>query len=187
MFTDLRREEYRHHYPQYDLYHHSHDVVAEDQDASPTSSSHVPYSTQRLLYGPPFQSSSSAAYDCPDCTNSFYADYQTYQQDSSFECLSTEDGVADGTLDSASPTTKKAASRKKSLSQDELERRRSVANHQERRRMHRLNSALDLLRSVIPSQFQNGNHRRLSKIKTLKMAIRYISELQKVLGRPVVA
>ncbi|CAN7950188.1 unnamed protein product, partial [Ixodes pacificus] len=67
--------------------------------------------------------------------------------------------------------------RKRSLSQAELERRRSLANHQERRRMHRLNSALDRLRSAIPSP----SSRRLSKIKTLKMAISYIGELQTVL------
>lgn len=110
---------------------------------------------------------SAAAYDfgnCPVCCEGSLSEAKSSSADD----------------EAASPGRR--SSRKRSLSQAELERRRSLANHQERRRMHRLNSALDRLRCAIPSKLQNGNNRRLSKIKTLKMAINYIGELQTVLG-----
>ncbi|XP_054163670.1 oligodendrocyte transcription factor 2-like isoform X2 [Oppia nitens] len=71
---------------------------------------------------------------------------------------------------------------KKHLSQTELDRKRDLANKQERRRMHRLNDALNRLRQVIPAELQHPPPRRLSKIKTLQSAIRYIQRLQELLS-----
>ncbi|OQR67681.1 pancreas transcription factor 1 subunit alpha-like [Tropilaelaps mercedesae] len=51
----------------------------------------------------------------------------------------------------------------------------------ERRRMERLNVALDRLRSRIPAIYENS--RRCSKIKTLKLAIAYIQYLQMLLTK----
>ncbi|KAM7308683.1 pancreas transcription factor 1 subunit alpha isoform X1 [Ixodes scapularis] len=110
------------------------------------------------------------------------------------DCCDRELALSDAAKSSGDDATcpGRRPTRKRSLSQAELERRRSLANHQERRRMHRLNSALDRLRSAIPLRLQSGgggasnssspSSRRLSKIKTLKMAISYIGELQTVLG-----
>ncbi|CAG2103920.1 unnamed protein product [Medioppia subpectinata] len=70
---------------------------------------------------------------------------------------------------------------KKHLSQLELDRKRDLANKQERRRMHRLNDALNRLRAVIPAELQHPPPRRLSKIKTLQSAIKYIRRLQELL------
>lgn len=72
-----------------------------------------------------------------------------------------------------------------------------MANKQERRRMHRLNSALERLRQAIPVNFQQQHHhlyqachsssasatRRLSKIKTLRLAISYIGALGRALDQ----
>lgn len=63
----------------------------------------------------------------------------------------------------------------------ELDRKRMLANRQERRRMYRLNAALEKLRQVIPTSFQQQSSKKLSKIKTLKLAISYISMLAKML------
>ena len=46
--------------------------------------------------------------------------------------------------------------------------------------MHRLNDALNRLRQVIPAELQHPP-RRLSKIKTLQSAIKYIRRLQELL------
>jgi hypothetical protein len=70
---------------------------------------------------------------------------------------------------------------KKHLTQLELDRKRDLANKQERRRMHRLNDALNRLRAVIPLELQHPPPRRLSKIKTLRSAIKYIRRLQELL------
>ncbi|KAH6929366.1 hypothetical protein HPB50_026848 [Hyalomma asiaticum] len=149
--------------------------------------SYVDAPPSSFLYG-------TAAYDCvygdcPDCAESGY---------SPAPCGSRSPAGADdddaksssvGCPSQTSPAMLRRTSsvaRKRSLSQAELERRRCLANHQERRRMHRLNSALDRLRSTIPARLQNGS-RRLSKIKTLKMAINYILELKTVLGPTTVS
>lgn len=75
----------------------------------------------------------------------------------------------------------KKYNRKKPLTQMELDRKRMLANRQERRRMYRLNAALEKLRQVIPTSFQQQSSKKLSKIKTLKLAISYISMLAKML------
>ncbi|KAL1419166.1 hypothetical protein MTO96_005271 [Rhipicephalus appendiculatus] len=156
------------HTPSYAVYDRSY------VDAPPSS----------FLYG-------AAAYDCvygdcPDCAEVGYP-----PAPASSRSPADDDGDAESAACSSqtSPAMSRRASvvaRKRSLSQAELERRRSLANHQERRRMHRLNSALDRLRSTIPPRLQNGS-RRLSKIKTLKMAINYILELKTVLGPTTVS
>lgn len=173
--------------PPYHLHHHHHDVATAPfypfEDVPLPCSASVydhcgvvePAATAAAyLYSP-----TSVAYDyggsnCPDCCDRELSLSDTTKS-------SGDDGTSPG----------RRATRKRSLSQAELERRRSLANHQERRRMHRLNSALDRLRSAIPPRLQSGcnsggsnsaSSRRLSKIKTLKMAINYIGELQTVLG-----
>ncbi|KAH7936679.1 hypothetical protein HPB49_002347 [Dermacentor silvarum] len=139
-------------------------------------------------------SAAAAAYDCVygDCPDCMEAGYSPAPGGSRSPAgADDEDAKSSGAAcpSQTSPAMSRRASsvaRKRSLSQAELERRRSLANHQERRRMHRLNSALDRLRSTIPPRLQNGS-RRLSKIKTLKMAINYIVELQTVLGPTTVS
>jgi hypothetical protein len=59
--------------------------------------------------------------------------------------------------------------------------RRSKANARERRRMHSLNDALELLRRVLP---QLPDEPRMTKIETLRMAHNYISLLAKALQEP---
>ncbi|XP_074649124.1 basic helix-loop-helix transcription factor scleraxis-like [Tubulanus polymorphus] len=57
---------------------------------------------------------------------------------------------------------------------------RGGATARERNRMHMLNAAFDALRKVVPRSNLN-DHQRLSKIATLRMAIRYITSLGDVL------
>ena len=55
---------------------------------------------------------------------------------------------------------------------------RKAANMRERRRMKSINDAFELLRTCIPNNVQA--ERRLSKVDTLRLAIRYISYLSDV-------
>lgn len=55
------------------------------------------------------------------------------------------------------------------------------ATVRERNRMHMLNDAFDDLRKVVPKS-NLGEHQKLSKIATLRLAIRYISSLTKTLS-----
>lgn len=156
--------EHRHPSPSYPVYDRSY------VDAPPSSS---------FLYN------AAAAYDCayvgcPDCVDPGGYSSTPVGGRSSADDEEDDDGASSTPSSSAALRRAPGSLRKRSLSQAELERRRSLANHQERRRMHRLNSALDRLRGAIPPRLQNGS-RRLSKIKTLKMAISYIVELQAVL------
>ena len=77
--------------------------------------------------------------------------------------------------------SKTTARRKGSRRHRDMMVKRLVANTQERSRMRRLNDALEELRSVIPTTF-HLYHRRLSKIKTLRMAISYIAALSDALN-----
>ncbi|XP_078608383.1 uncharacterized protein LOC144880195 [Branchiostoma floridae x Branchiostoma japonicum] len=69
---------------------------------------------------------------------------------------------------------RKRPSRKKDPKNPESLLRRLVANSQERDRMHGINDALDRLRRHIPLHL---GPRRLSKIKTLRLAMAYIEAL----------
>ncbi|CAH1269390.1 NEUROD4 [Branchiostoma lanceolatum] len=69
---------------------------------------------------------------------------------------------------------RKRPSRKKDPKNPESLVRRLVANSQERDRMHGINDALERLRRHIPLHLGS---RRLSKIKTLRMAMAYIEAL----------
>ena len=69
---------------------------------------------------------------------------------------------------------------KRDLTEDEIEVKRVTANSQERCRMQKLNYALDCLRRCLPPQLQVCQ-RRLSKIRTLKLATNYISTLVEIL------
>ncbi|XP_077487624.1 uncharacterized protein LOC144098684 [Amblyomma americanum] len=163
-------------------------VLSEHQRRTPSYSvydrSYVDAPPSSFLYN-----AAAATYDCafggcPDCLDAGYSSATPTGGRSPAE--GDEDATSTALVAASSSTLARRSSsgssaRKRALSQAELERRRSLANHQERRRMHRLNSALDRLRSAIPPRLQNGS-RRLSKIKTLKMAINYIVELQTVLG-----
>lgn len=64
----------------------------------------------------------------------------------------------------------------------EEEEKRLRSNHQERMRMNRFNAALNSLRRCIPDQFRLGS-RRLSKIRTLRLAISYIAALKDILEK----
>ena len=59
-------------------------------------------------------------------------------------------------------------------------RQRHAANVRERRRMRTINEAFEMLRTHVPSTCED---RKLSKVDTLKMAIRYIGELSALLHR----
>ena len=59
------------------------------------------------------------------------------------------------------------------LSEEEIEERRRAANFMERRRMKKMSTALADLRKCIPQQY-HLYHRRMSKIRTLRLAIAYI-------------
>ena len=60
---------------------------------------------------------------------------------------------------------------------------RISATRRERARMHKLNSAYDKLRKVVPKLNSNGSNQRLSKIATLRLAIDYIGALTNFLGK----
>ncbi|XP_056001742.1 uncharacterized protein LOC130048724 [Ostrea edulis] len=66
------------------------------------------------------------------------------------------------------------------LSEDEIEERRRAANCMERRRMKKMSDALANLRKCIPVQ-HHLLHRRMSKIRTLRLAIAYIKALRDML------
>ncbi|XP_034537893.1 neurogenin-3 [Notolabrus celidotus] len=57
-------------------------------------------------------------------------------------------------------------------------RRRAKANDRERHRMHNLNSALDVLRSILPAMPEDA---KLTKIETLRFAHNYIWALSAIL------
>lgn len=68
-------------------------------------------------------------------------------------------------------------------SEDELsEHRRLMANSQERVRMQRINAALENLKHVLPEEY-HPCRRRMSKIRTLRSAMEYISGLSEMLER----
>ncbi|XP_061179413.1 uncharacterized protein LOC133188038 [Saccostrea echinata] len=69
---------------------------------------------------------------------------------------------------------------KLNLSEAEIEERRRSANFMERRRMKKMSSALADLRRCIPQQY-HLYHRRMSKIRTLRLAIAYIKALTDML------
>lgn len=60
---------------------------------------------------------------------------------------------------------------------------RISATKRERTRMHKLNSAYDKLRKVVPKLNCEGASQRLSKIATLRLAIDYIGALTNCLGK----
>lgn len=59
---------------------------------------------------------------------------------------------------------------------------REGATIRERNRMHILNHAFDALRKVIPRPNIGGKAKKLSKIATLKLAMHYIAELDRILS-----
>ena len=95
-----------------------------------------------------------------------------------FACSDDSDGEAD---DDAVPKKRRKKERKVPVSEEEAERKRVLANSQERERMDRLNRALANLRKALPPHFSVCN-RRLSKIRTLRLAIRYIRDLSNMLA-----
>lgn len=66
------------------------------------------------------------------------------------------------------------------LTEEEIEERRRSANYMERRRMKKMSSALADLRKCIPQQY-HLYHRRMSKIRTLRLSIAYIKALKDIL------
>ena len=73
-------------------------------------------------------------------------------------------------------------SKKKSDDRKVPEIVRIGATVRERTRMHMLNDAFDELRKVVPQQ-NLGDHQKLSKIATLRLAIQYISSLMGTLQK----
>lgn len=60
--------------------------------------------------------------------------------------------------------------------------RRKTANARERDRMREINAAFETLRRAVPSEeFARGCSEKLTKITTLRLAMRYISELRALL------
>ncbi|XP_056147436.1 neurogenin-3 [Lampris incognitus] len=71
-----------------------------------------------------------------------------------------------------------AQKQKGAKSGGQTERRRTKANDRERHRMHNLNSALDVLRSILPALPDDA---KLTKIETLRFAHNYIWALTETL------
>ncbi|KAK3104195.1 hypothetical protein FSP39_025175 [Pinctada imbricata] len=70
------------------------------------------------------------------------------------------------------------------ISEEEMEERRRSANDLERRRMKKMSEALDDLRKCIP-QHLHLYHRRMSKIRTLRLATSYIRALSDMLQKDI--
>ncbi|XP_052081121.1 uncharacterized protein LOC127719134 [Mytilus californianus] len=68
------------------------------------------------------------------------------------------------------------------LSEIAIEERRNTANVQERKRMKKLSKALEDLRKCIPAEYHVTN-RKMSKIRTLKLAVNYIASLTDIIDR----
>ncbi|CAG2233401.1 HAND2 [Mytilus edulis] len=68
------------------------------------------------------------------------------------------------------------------LSDIDIEERRNTANVQERKRMKKLSKALEDLRKCIPAEYHLTN-RKMSKIRTLKLAVNYIASLTDIIDR----
>lgn len=107
-----------------------------------------------------------------------FIDEDDENDDADLGCSDDSDRDAEG---GAGSRKRRKKERKVSLSEEEAERKRVLANSQERERMDRLNYALASLRKALPPHFALGN-RRLSKIRTLRLAIRYIRDLGNMLA-----
>lgn len=70
----------------------------------------------------------------------------------------------------------------RNLSEIDIEERRHTANIQERTRMKKLSKALDELRKCIPNEYHLSN-RKMSKIRTLRLATKYIASLSEIIQR----
>lgn len=70
----------------------------------------------------------------------------------------------------------------RNLSEVDIEERRHTANIQERTRMKKLSKALDELRRCIPTEYHLSN-RKMSKIRTLRLATNYIASLSEIINR----
>ena len=68
------------------------------------------------------------------------------------------------------------------LSDIDIEEKRKVANVQERKRMKKLSKALEDLRKCIPVEYHLSN-RKMSKIRTLRLAVNYIASLTEIIER----
>ena len=88
-----------------------------------------------------------------------------------------DDDVSDESDDSGKENRNTLAERDSSAMKT---RQRHAANVRERRRMRTINEAFEHLRAHVPSTCED---RKLSKVDTLKMAIRYIGELSSLLQR----
>nr|KAG5691832.1 hypothetical protein BaRGS_016644 [Batillaria attramentaria] len=86
----------------------------------------------------------------------------------------------DSDAESVRVAKKRGKKRKVPFSDEEAEKKRVLANSQERERMNRLNRALNNLRKALPAEYSLYN-RRLSKIRTLRLAINYIKGLSEML------
>lgn len=91
------------------------------------------------------------------------------------------------------PEPKETSSRgkkdkKKPKAQPLSKYRRKTANARERTRMREINSAFENLRNCVPTSISNGTptstNEKLTKITTLRLAMKYISSLNEVLTSP---
>ncbi|XP_070193889.1 neurogenic differentiation factor 4-like [Littorina saxatilis] len=105
----------------------------------------------------------------------------TENHNDKFAVFSDESGQEGEEEDVPAKKRRKKTERKVPLTDEDAEKKRVLANSQERGRMNRLNRALFNLRGALPSEFSVSN-RRLSKIRTLRLAARYIRALGDMLA-----
>ena len=87
----------------------------------------------------------------------------------------TDEGFRPGYL-----TSNRGRKRKHVDEDPETEQKRLCANAQERGRMQKINDALEQLRKCLPPQF-HLYHRRMSKIRTLRLTMNYIRSLSELI------
>lgn len=95
----------------------------------------------------------------------------------------TKDGnESDNDLEKRITRRKGKPKKFENLSEIDIDEKRKVANIQERKRMKKLSKALEDLRKCIPAEYHISN-RKMSKIRTLRLAVNYIASLTEIIER----
>jgi len=95
----------------------------------------------------------------------------------------TKDGdESDNCLEKRITRRKGKPKKFENLSEIDIDEKRKVANIQERKRMKKLSKALEDLRKCIPAEYHISN-RKMSKIRTLRLAVNYIASLTEIIER----
>ncbi|XP_053685692.1 protein twist [Sabethes cyaneus] len=181
---------------QYGIYYHTDTPCSMENDASSISVSSSPNKPDESIYLPNPPSScmiTSTIQSVPtpsSCSNSSPSSIVTPSSNSSSHPAETGPSEQKANMPKASPggidgSSKKSRSNRirkrhirESISYEELQTQRVMANVRERQRTQSLNEAFASLRKIIPTLPSD----KLSKIQTLKLASRYIDFLYRVLS-----